>query len=163
MTGRTGSNESWLSVNIRPLLAVITVVFTFAVFVIFVWLSKTSAKELEAFLVPKQLAAEAAQKPTAAKKSKTDTKEPVKLETAGMAGGAPTQAGTLKDSMEARERLRMEKDFILYILGVLSAALTTVFGYYFGSSKGSAEKSAALTQIAKSGDGGKEKRVMDGE
>jgi hypothetical protein len=37
-----------------------------------------------------------------------------------------------------------QKDIIIYILGVLSAALTQVLGYYFGSSQGSANKSKAL-------------------
>jgi hypothetical protein len=36
------------------------------------------------------------------------------------------------------------KDIVLYILGVLSAILTQVYSYYFGSSAGSAAKSATL-------------------
>jgi hypothetical protein len=36
------------------------------------------------------------------------------------------------------------KDVIMYILGVLSAVLTQVYSYYFGSSAGSAEKSRTL-------------------
>lgn len=37
-----------------------------------------------------------------------------------------------------------QKDIIIYILGVLSAAVTQILGYYFGSSKSSAEKSKSL-------------------
>jgi hypothetical protein len=37
-----------------------------------------------------------------------------------------------------------QKDLIIYILGVLSAAVTQVLGYYFGSSQGSKEKSRSL-------------------
>jgi len=36
------------------------------------------------------------------------------------------------------------KDIIMYILGVLSAVLTQVYSYYFGSSAGSADKSRTL-------------------
>lgn len=48
-----------------------------------------------------------------------------------------------------------QKDIIIYILGVLSAAVTQILGYYFGSSQGSAAKSKSLdvalqTQTARS-------------
>ena len=36
------------------------------------------------------------------------------------------------------------KDIIMYILGVLSALLTQIYSYYFGSSQGSADKSRTL-------------------
>lgn len=37
-----------------------------------------------------------------------------------------------------------QKDIIIYILGVLSAAVTQILGYYFGSSSGSKSKTDAL-------------------
>jgi len=37
-----------------------------------------------------------------------------------------------------------QKDLVIYILGVLSAAVTQVLGYYFGSSEGSAAKSKSI-------------------
>lgn len=37
-----------------------------------------------------------------------------------------------------------QKDIIIYILGILSAAVTQILGFYFGSSKGSEEKSRSL-------------------
>jgi len=40
-----------------------------------------------------------------------------------------------------------KKDIILYILGVLSATLTQIYSYYFGSSAGSAAKSQTLANI----------------
>ncbi len=40
---------------------------------------------------------------------------------------------------------RVEKNLI-YILGLLSAILTQVFSYYFGSSEGSKEKNELLKQ-----------------
>jgi len=39
------------------------------------------------------------------------------------------------------------KDVILYILGVLSAILTQIYSYYFGSSAGSAAKSHTLANM----------------
>jgi len=39
------------------------------------------------------------------------------------------------------------KDVIMYILGVLSAVLTQVYSYYFGSSAGSASKSQTIADI----------------
>jgi len=39
------------------------------------------------------------------------------------------------------------KEIILYILGVLSAILTQIYSYYFGSSAGSAAKSKTLANI----------------
>ena len=41
-----------------------------------------------------------------------------------------------------------KKDIILYILGVLSATLTQIYSYYFGSSAGSAAKSQTIANIA---------------
>ena len=39
------------------------------------------------------------------------------------------------------------KDIVMYILGVLSAILTQIYSYYFGSSAGSAAKSQTLANI----------------
>lgn len=41
------------------------------------------------------------------------------------------------------------KEVVLYILGVLSAILTQVYSYYFGSSMGSADKARTLADIQK--------------
>lgn len=41
------------------------------------------------------------------------------------------------------------KDIIIYILGVLSAIDTQIIGYYFGSSSGSLQKTAALESLIK--------------
>ena len=41
-----------------------------------------------------------------------------------------------------------QKEIILYILGVLSAAVTQILGYYFGSSQGSAAKDKSIANIA---------------
>jgi hypothetical protein len=47
--------------------------------------------------------------------------------------------GTTESMMNATQ-----KDIVIYILGVLSAAVTQVLGYYFGSSQSSANKSRSL-------------------
>jgi K+-sensing histidine kinase KdpD len=39
------------------------------------------------------------------------------------------------------------KEIVMYILGVLSAVLTQVYSYYFGSSAGSADKSKTLASL----------------
>jgi hypothetical protein len=39
-----------------------------------------------------------------------------------------------------------QKDLVVYILGVLSAVVTQIFSYYFGSSQGSARKTDQINQ-----------------
>lgn len=39
------------------------------------------------------------------------------------------------------------KDILIYVLGVLSAIATQIVAYYFGSSKGSAEKNSAIDKM----------------
>lgn len=39
------------------------------------------------------------------------------------------------------------KDIIIYVLGVLSAISTQIISYYFGSSKGSTDKNAAIDKM----------------
>jgi hypothetical protein len=41
------------------------------------------------------------------------------------------------------------KDIIIYVLGVLSAIITQVFSFYFGSSQGSVDKSRAIERLTK--------------
>lgn len=43
--------------------------------------------------------------------------------------------------------VQAQKEVLIYILGVLSAALTQILGFYFGSSQGSANKSAQINQV----------------
>lgn len=42
-----------------------------------------------------------------------------------------------------------KKDVVIYILGVLSAVMTQVFSFYFGSSQGSSDKNEMLKKIYK--------------
>jgi len=41
------------------------------------------------------------------------------------------------------------KDILIYILGVLSAAVTQILSYYFGSSSGQADKEEKLKELTK--------------
>ncbi len=41
------------------------------------------------------------------------------------------------------------KDILIYILGVLSAAVTQILSYYFGSSQGSKDKSSEIKALTK--------------
>jgi len=41
------------------------------------------------------------------------------------------------------------KEIVLYILGVLSAILTQIYSFYFGSSQGSADKSRQISELHK--------------
>jgi hypothetical protein len=48
---------------------------------------------------------------------------------------------------DANPENQVAKEIMLYVLGVLSAVLTQIFGYYFGSSRGSAEKSRTIDSL----------------
>lgn len=50
-----------------------------------------------------------------------------------------------------------QKDIIIYILGILSAAVTQILGYYFGSSQGSADKAKTLDMAMRQRKEGDEK------
>ena len=43
------------------------------------------------------------------------------------------------------------KDILIYVLGVLSAIATQIIAYYFGSSKGSADKNSAIDKMISKG------------
>lgn len=62
--------------------------------------------------------------------------------------GKPTLVHRINDT---------QKDIIIYILGVLSAAVTQILGYYFGSSHGSATKSKSLDKVLAQTTSGAEK------
>lgn len=47
------------------------------------------------------------------------------------------------------EQKEVNKDILIYILGVLSTILTQVYSYYFGSSQGSAAKNTMIEQLQK--------------
>lgn len=48
---------------------------------------------------------------------------------------------------EKMDKLQGAKDIVLYIMGVLSAIISQIFSYYFGSSRGSAMKSETIDKL----------------
>lgn len=54
-------------------------------------------------------------------------------------------------SMDSTFKESDAKDIVIYILGALTTVATQIVSYYFGSSSGSADKSRALSTIAKRG------------
>ena len=50
---------------------------------------------------------------------------------------------------EKQDQRTMVKDIMSYILGVLSSILTSIFSYYFGSSKSSSQKNDTLNMMVK--------------
>lgn len=57
----------------------------------------------------------------------------------------------IRASMDSTFKGSDAKDIVIYILGALTTVATQVVSYYFGSSSGSADKSRALSSIAKRG------------
>ena len=143
-------NEMLFGMETGPILAIITIVLTFAMFVYFVHLAGTPSKESVELRFATKSLAEAELKFSQASSSKTERLVPGKLdELRKERDKLKNQASCAKEAADdAKDRRGMVKDFVLYILGVLSSALTTIFGYYFGSSKGSSDKSLALNTIA---------------
>lgn len=146
----TGTANPSIIDRFSPLLALLTVILIFALFIFFVNVVSTPRKEtMEACaLVTELTAAE-----TRFKQLSTAKKADSDLTTYAAARSERDRLRKLtelvgKSAEEAKERRLMVKDIIMYILGVLSSALMTILGYYFGSSKGSAEKTTTLNAIA---------------
>jgi hypothetical protein len=63
------------------------------------------------------------------------------------AGGAHLATGPDGKQFMEPNMNPTQKDLVVYILGVLSAVVTQIFSYYFGSSQGSARKTEQLQQM----------------
>jgi hypothetical protein len=139
--------EGWIARNIAPVLALLATVATFAMFGYFVHVARGPLKETHAYnealmqlnlekdIALKNIAASAPASQIAADKANIENKT--------------ANVGRAKlDLDDAKERLGMLKDFIIFILGVLSSTLTTIFGYYFGASKSGLKKDEAMQAIA---------------
>lgn len=137
------SSETWLNRHIASILALISVLLTFLMFWFFVDIANDPIKELRSLNLAKhelQISSEAlSTAPTDAEKKKEVDVLKTKV------------INAQSEVDESKERRQMMKDFVLYILGVLSSILTTVFGYYFGSSKSSSNKDEAFQEMAKKG------------
>jgi hypothetical protein len=143
-------HDTWLIRNTGPILAIGTVVLTFIMFAYFVCLTNKPSRESLELRCAATALADAESKFSQISSAKTGKIAPVKREEARKErDNLKIQVSNARLAVdEAKERRGMMKDFVLYILGVLSSALTTIFGFYFGSSKGSSDKSKALNKIA---------------
>jgi len=143
-------NETWLIRNTGPILAIGTVILTFFMFGYFVYLANTPSRESVELRCAAMALADADSRFSQISSAKTGKIAPGKREELQKERDKlKIKAGFAREAAdEAKERRGMMKDFVLYILGVLSSALTTIFGFYFGSSKGSSDKSKALNMIA---------------
>lgn len=144
------SSDSWLGKNMAPIIALITIILTFGMFVYFVSMANTPTPESKEYQSLHKSLLESKRKFSQISSATTSPKEfALKDELKKEINMLCTQIITAKDAADdAKDRRGMVKDFVLYILGVLSSALTTIFGYYFGSSKGSAVKTEALNAMA---------------
>ena len=134
--------DSWLSKNIASTISVFTLVFSFLLFFYFVYLASMPNP-----VSPEVTASTAMVNDLTAQYAKaTDPKERTQLlESLNMAQRALDN--NLRIALDQKDQKGMMKDFVLYILGVLSSLITTVFGYYFGSSRSSAKKDDAFAKM----------------
>jgi len=144
------NNEGWLARNTGPLLAIITVLMTFGMFAYFVSLANSPSKESANLRREQQALKRVESKFGEISSSKTERAVQGKLSEARKERERTRMrvSHAMEEAEDARDRRGVMKEYIMYILGVLSSALTTILAYYFGSSKGSADKSTALNIVA---------------
>ena len=156
----TSDNGSWLGTITRPLLAIGTVLITFFLFWYFVQVVNGPVQEIQGVNTAQRnfdfaqseldAASSSLQKADAGKPEEKKKLEDAVAAKRKMLGESKAALGNAKATLEAsREQRTTTKELILYILGVLSSALTTILGYYFGSSKSSTDKSNTLSEIVK--------------
>lgn len=156
----TSDNGAWFGTITRPLLALVTVLITFFMFGYFVQIASGPVQEIQGLNTAQRNFDSAQGEMDAANSSlqkadpsKIDEKKKLEDEAAAkrkMRDEARAALGNAKATLEvSREQRTTTKELILYILGVLSSALTTILGYYFGSSKSSADKNSTINEIAK--------------
>ena len=128
----TSEHAPWYNKAVTSFLAVLTVLLTF-----FAFYQMTDRFEKPAVAVEK-----------VAKAQQTlddllNSKEPLEKVKAAQANLETAQKMLDAD----KDRRSSQKEIILYILGVLSAIVSQIFSYYFGSSKGSARKDETIAQL----------------
>lgn len=128
--------ESWLSQNIAPMLALVAVIGTFWMFQYFIKTASTPVSGNESAEISLL-----EQKIKNAELKKRPDEEIQKFK--------DLLVNAKSNQEVSRAQRSMVKDFILYILGVLSSLITTIYGYYFGSSRGSASKDDTMKQMAR--------------
>jgi hypothetical protein len=143
-------SESWLARNTVPLLAIITVLMMFYMFGYFVCLSNSPSKESADLRKAQHALTRVESKFSEIRSAQTASGAPVRKEEVRKERDRSRKrvSTAMEVADDARDRRGVVKEFIMYILGVLSSALTTILAYYFGSSKGSADKYSAMNAFA---------------
>ena len=131
----------WYNKSITSILAVATVALVFIMFGGSIWITTRCASSspleaaqtrLDSLLVAK----------------KADTSHVKANELAAQIDFAVRSVETAKLVVDTKNTQKStQKEIILYVLGVLSAALTQVYSYYFGSSRGSARKDETIAKM----------------
>jgi predicted PurR-regulated permease PerM len=146
MPNNSKEKESWLGRNISPTLALATVIITFLMFWGFIQVLKTPLQE-----TGKLYSAQAKYDAALSKLQKIDsTRQEERLRANEEIRSLQENVAYAKAALdESKEQRGVIKDIILYILGVLSSTITTIFSYYFGSSRSSAKKDDTLNEMSK--------------
>lgn len=140
--------EGWIGVNVAPLLALVTVLCTFFLFWIFIQevksptIDKLEQQKVEA-RYQKQFN-EVVQQLQTIDSMKPEERQLLIEELQSLKEGLDKVRTNFDDSKEQRG---VVKDIILYILGVLSSIITSIYSYYFGSSRSSAKKDEAISDM----------------
>ena len=139
-------SESWMGSNIAPLLALATVITTFLLFWGFIMVLKSPPQEKRNLYSAQKHYKEALFKFKTIDSTRTKERQEALQQIESLREDLDYAKAELDDSKEQRGVI---KDIILYILGVLSSTITTIFSYYFGSSKSSAKKDDTLNKISR--------------
>ena len=152
--------DGGLSKNISPILALVTVILTFITFGVFIFVLKvTPSDEIKAVSSAEEIYEKASKLAIVdSTRQATEKKLHVKLSKIDSTRQKTREEGLKEDKQflknkvayartalkEKQDQRTTVKEIILYILGVLSSILTSIYSYYFGSSSSSAKKSNTL-------------------
>ncbi len=135
--------EGWFSQNVAPLIALATVIITFMMFWGFIQVAKNPLEEIKNLYSAQEKSAAFLLQNKNLDSASVEEKKRAEDEIRLLQDNVVNAKAALD---AAKEQRSMVKDIILYILGVLSSTITTIFSYYFGSSKSSAKKDEALAR-----------------
>ena len=138
--------ESWISRNISPILALVTVILTFIMFGVFIYVIMFPPEEEIKAVAAAEGKYEKALQVEVVDSIRQTGGQNLKEELRFYKNKVVYAKTALKEKQDQRT---MVKDIMLYILGVLSSILTSIFSYYFGSSKSSSQKNDTLNMMAK--------------
>ncbi len=142
--------DSWIGANVSPLLALVTVIMTFMMFWGFIQVMKTPVRETGKLYSAQDKYDTALSKLQKVDSTQIEERMRINEEIKVLQENVAYAKAALEESKEQRG---VVKDIILYILGVLSSTITTIFSYYFGSSKSSAQKDDTLNEMSRTAAG----------